>query len=107
MRDGPLVVEAGDPIVVCILTRDKYVNPSSNQSLRLVNAGLRLVEATDHPRQPQSGRGSLAGGSGDCEPVELVAATYKGSGVHEVEYVRELAGRYEACATLRTLRFCD
>lgn len=104
-RDGPLVVQAGEPVLVRVLTRDKYLNPSSCDANKLVAAGLRLVAPTNgssKQRLPQSKASQASSAAGDVWlPTEYAPGIYQGGGVHEVQFIRELAGCYEASATLR------
>ena len=106
--DEPLTVPAGEVVRVRVLTRDKFLNPSARQALDSVFASLTLVKPTNPlvtpqaaPPTPPSSPGNPSGKAEANPLAETVQPVYKGDGIHEADFIRHHAGRYEAKATLR------
>ena len=105
-EDGePLTVEAGEVARVRVLTRDKYLNPSSEKA-KNVTGELKLLEKAEGAKVMPVANSNTLSRDPNAQPsrYDQCLARYKGSGIHEVDFVREIAGRYEAGATLRDER---
>lgn len=117
-----LAVCAGEPIVVSVLTRDRFCNATSVQAKGMVTCQLTLVESDDELRRLKAAAepAAVVDADGVKTPprsppksppkerqamsqklIDTVTARYKGSGMHEAEFKREKAGRYVAAAMLR------
>ena len=88
-----------------VLTRDKYLNPSSEKA-KNVTGELKLLEKAEGAKVMPVANSNTLSRDPNAQPsrYDQCLARYKGSGIHEVDFVREIAGRYEAGATLRDER---
>ena len=89
-KDDPLVVRAGELIRVCIMTRDRFHNPTALGATGSVTTVLSI-----------DGNGEAGRPQPSARQGESKEAEYVGGGVHESDYVRERAGRYTAVACLK------
>lgn len=116
-NDLPLTVEAGETVRVRVLTRDKFLNETSRSAFKRVTMHLDSqandkspLKLISDPTGPQAALDTgladstvIGGAVSKSEELERdwTIAGYKGNGLHEADFVRNVAGQYSAYARLR------